>query len=368
MQAVRLTAWQREPVVTEVERPVPRAAEVLLRVEAAGLCHSDVHVVDAPAGTLPYEPPFTLGHEVAGRVEALGPDADPDGLSVGDRCVAYGAWGCGSCARCAAGQDNYCDRRGTLTWHGVGLGRDGGMAEYVLVPSARHLVPIGDLPADQAAPLSDAGLTSYHAIAGLRDLLGEGTTVAVIGVGGLGHVAIQILRATTQSRVLAVDVREEALALADRSGAHFATLPRADTARVLRTQADGVGVDAVLDFAGTTATLELAVAALRPGGGLALVGSGGGRLTVRKTGFLPPGFRLSLPFWGTLRELPEVIALARSGAVRVETERIPLSAAPEAFARLRSGQVRARAVLVPDSTSESLASHTCDATISATPQ
>jgi propanol-preferring alcohol dehydrogenase len=106
-------------------------------------------------------------------------------------------------------------------------------------------------------------------------------------------------------------------------------------------------VDAVLDFAGTTATLELAAAALRPGGGLALVGSGGGQLTVRKPGFLPPGFRLSLPFWGPLPELPEVIALARSGAVRVETEHFPLSAAPEAFARLRRGQVRARAVLVP---------------------
>ncbi|MFE3138680.1 NAD(P)-dependent alcohol dehydrogenase [Streptomyces scopuliridis] len=346
MRAVRMRAWGQAPVLAEIERPIPREAEVLIRVEAAGLCHSDVHVVDAAAGTLPYHPPFTLGHEVAGHVAALGPTAD--GTAIGERVVIHGPWGCGSCARCATGRDNYCDRRGELSWHGAGLGRDGGMADYVLVPSARHLVPIGDLGADQAAPLSDAGLTSYHAIAGLRHALGEGGTAVVIGIGGLGHLAVQILRATTPSRVLAVDIHEGALALADRSGAHFGTLLREDTARVLRNQAGGVGVDAVLDFVGDTATLELAAATLRPGGELALVGSGGGQLTVRKPGFLPPGFRLSLPFWGTRPELADVIALARSGTLRVETNHSPLSAAPQAFDRLRQGGVRGRVVLVPD--------------------
>ncbi|MGP4044100.1 NAD(P)-dependent alcohol dehydrogenase [Streptomyces sp. 2A115] len=346
MRALRLTAWAEPPAQTEVERPVPQGAEVLVRVEATGLCHSDLHVIDAAPGVLPYRLPFTLGHEVAGRTAALGPDAG--GVAVGDRVVLYGPWGCGACDRCAAGRDNYCDRRATLAWHGAGLGRDGGMAEYVLVPSARHLVPIDDLPADQAAPLSDAGLTSYHAVAGLRHALGEGTTTAVIGVGGLGHLAVQILRATTASRVLAVDVREEALALAARSGADFGTLMRADTARVLSARSGGAGVDAVLDFVGTTQTMELAAGVLRPGGELAVVGSGGGRLTVSKPGVLPPGFRLSLPFWGTRPELAEVVALARSGAIHVETERFPLSAAPEAIDRLRRGRVRGRAVLVPD--------------------
>ncbi|MFF2846105.1 NAD(P)-dependent alcohol dehydrogenase [Streptomyces sp. NPDC058001] len=346
MRAMRLTAWGREPTLTEVERPSPRGDEVLVRVEAVGLCHSDLHVVDAAEGALPYRLPFTLGHEVAGHVAALGPDAD--GPPPGERVVLYGPWGCGHCARCAAGRDNYCDRRGDLGWHGVGLGRDGGMAEYVLVPSARHLVPIGDLPADQAAPLSDAGLTSYHAIAGLRHTLGDGTNAAVIGVGGLGHLAVQILRATTPSHILAVDIREEALDLARRSGAHVATLLQEDTARVLRARTGGVGVDAVLDFVGSDTTLDLAAALLRPGGELALVGSGGGRLTVRKPGVLPPGSRLSLPFWGTRPELAEVVALARSGALHVETEQFPLSSAPEAFGRLRRGEVRGRTVLVPD--------------------
>lgn len=346
MRALRLTAWGKPPALTEVERPVPRGAEVLVRVEAAGLCRSDLHVLDAPAGALPYRPPFTLGHEVAGRVAALGPAADR--VAVGERVVLYGPWGCGGCDRCAAGRDNYCDRRDALAWHGVGLGRDGGMAGHVLVPSARHLVPIGDLPADQAAPLSDAALTSYHAVAGLRHMLGAGTTVLVIGVGGLGHLAVQLLGTLTPSRILAVDVREEALALAHRSGAHFVTLSRAGIDRALRAESGGSGVDAVLDFVGGPESMKLAVGLLRAGGELVVVGSGGGHLTVRKPGLLPPGFRLSLPYWGTRPELAEVVALARSGAIQVETERFPLSAAPEALDRLREGRVRGRVVLVPD--------------------
>ncbi|MCX4706533.1 NAD(P)-dependent alcohol dehydrogenase [Streptomyces sp. NBC_01373] len=346
MQAVRLTEWGREPTLAELERPVPRGTEVLVRVDAAGLCQSDVHVIDAAEGALPYRPPFTLGHEVAGHVAALGPDAE--GTAAGERVVVYGPWGCGNCTRCAAGRDNYCDRRGDLGWHGVGLGRDGGMAGYLLVPSARHLVPIGDLSAAQAAPLSDAGLTSYHALAGVRHALGEGTVALVIGVGGLGHLAVQMVRATTPSRVLAVDIREEAVDLALRSGAHLGVPMGADTAKVLRAETAGVGVDAVLDFVGNEATFALAVDLLRPGGELAVVGSGGGRLTVRKPGFLPAGFRLSLPFWGTRPELAEVIALARAGSLHVETEQFPLSAAPEALGRLRQGRVRGRAVLLPD--------------------
>lgn len=346
MRALRLPDWGLPPVLTDVERPAPRDGEVLLRVEAAGLCHSDLHVIDASPGGLPFRAPFTLGHEIAGRVAAVGPAVA--GIAPGDRVAVYGPWGCGECRRCSAGRDNYCDRRSELPWAGAGLGLDGGMADYVLVPSARHLEPIGESDAVQAAPLTDAGLTSYHAIQRCRPALGEGSTVAVIGVGGLGHLAIQILRTLTPSRVLAVDVREEALALADRCGAHLSTRVSGDTGRVLRAASDGYGVDVVLDFAGTDATLDLAARSLRADGELVVVGSGGGRVSVRKPGPLPQGGRISLPFWGTRPELTEVISLGRSGALHVEVERFPLSAAHEALARLRAGQLKGRAVLVPD--------------------
>ncbi|MFE6174521.1 NAD(P)-dependent alcohol dehydrogenase [Streptomyces sp. NPDC056464] len=353
MRAVRLTHWGGPPVMTELDRPSPQGEEVLVQVEAAGLCGSDLHVIDAARGALPYRTPFTLGHEVAGRVAEHGPDAT--GPGIGQRVVVYGPWGCGCCGNCAAGAENYCDRRSELDTSragtGVGLGRDGGLADFLLVPSGRLLLPVGDLAPTQAAPLSDAGLTSYHAIAGIRPALGDadggGTSVAVIGVGGLGHLAVQILRATTSAQVLAVDVREEALALATDCGAHFGTLVRPDTAEALRRRTGGAGVDAVLDFVGTSATLGLGSSAVRPGGALALVGSGGGELMVRKPGALPPGLRISLPFWGTRTELEQVMTLARAGAVTVATERFPLSRTLDAIDALRSGKVRGRAVLIP---------------------
>ncbi|MFI5875150.1 alcohol dehydrogenase catalytic domain-containing protein [Streptomyces sp. NPDC051445] len=351
-RALRLTRRGGPPVLTEVPRPVPVGEEVLVRVEAAGLCRSDLHVIDARAGDLPYRIPFTLGHEVAGRVAERGPRAV--GPPVGERVVVYGPWGCGTCARCAAGADNYCDRRAELdadlTGTGTGLGRDGGMADLLLVPSGRLLVPVGDLAAVQAAPLSDAGLTAYHAVATVRRSLDDvpDASVVVIGVGGLGHLAVQILRATTAARVLAVDVREEALTLAEECGAHFDTLLRPDTSTVLRSRTGGVGAVAVLDFVGGHSSMALAVDVLRAGGELAVVGSGGGELAVRKPGALPPGTRVSLPFWGTAPELEQVVALAREGALRVQVEQFALSSAPEAIARLRSGAVRGRAVLVPD--------------------
>ncbi|MFF7468701.1 alcohol dehydrogenase catalytic domain-containing protein [Streptomyces sp. NPDC008092] len=349
-RAVRLTRWGGPPVLTGLPRPVPTGEEVLVRVEAAGLCRSDLHVVDAAAGGLPYRIPFTLGHEVAGRVLQRGPRAV--GPPVGERVVVYGPWGCGRCANCGAGAENYCDRRPALdrelTGTGAGLGRDGGMADTLLVPSGRLLVPVGDLDAVQAAPLTDAGLTAYHAVTSVGPALAGGASVVVVGIGGLGHLAVRILRATTAAQVLAVDVREEALALADACGAHFGTLLRPDTARVLRARTGGTGAVAVLDFVGSRSSLELAVAVLRSGGELVVAGSGGGELTVRKPGALPPGTRISLPFWGTVPELERVVALARAGALRVEVERYALSNALEAFERLRAGAVRGRAVVVPD--------------------
>jgi len=346
VRAFRLPGWGLAPVLADVDEPAPGEEEILVRVEAAGLCHSDLHLLAAKPDDLPFPTPFTLGHEIAGRVAATGPAVS--GMTTGDRVVVYGPWGCGQCQRCSVGRENYCDRRAELSWAGVGLGRDGGMADYVLVPSARYLEPIGDLDPAHAAPLSDAGLTPYHAIRQCQPSLGEGSTVAVIGIGGLGHLAVQLLRAMTPARVFAVDVREEALALADRYGAHLSTRMSPDTGRVLRAASGGYGVDAVLDFAGTDATLDLAARCLRTDGDLVVVGSGRGQLAIRKPGPIPPGSRVSLPFWGTRPQLAEVIALGRSGALRVEVERFPLSAAQEAVALLAAGKLQGRAVLIPD--------------------
>ncbi len=344
MRALRLLAWGELPRLCDMPLRSPAADEIRLEVCAAGLCHSDLHVIDAPHGALPFQPPFTLGHEVAGRVAWVGKDVE--GWEIGQTAVVYAPWGCEGCERCRSGKQNYCDSRGPAEPVGLGLGTDGGMAETLIVAASR-LVPIGDLDPVLAAPLTDAGLTAYHAVSGCRKRLDAGTVAVVVGVGGLGHVAVQLLLASTASHVIAVDTRPSSLELASRLGAHIVAAAGPDAVRAVRRTTQGRGADAVFDFVGTSDTVAFSTEVLRCDGDLLLVGSGGGTLSMRKPGALPPGMRVSLPFWGTQSELVEVVRLAREGLVHVETTRFPLSDHATAFAMLRKGGIQGRAVLVP---------------------
>jgi propanol-preferring alcohol dehydrogenase len=344
MKAVQLTAWGRRPVLTDVPVPVPAAGEVLLQVTAAGICHSDLHVMDAPEGRLPYELPFTLGHEVAGRVVELG--AGVDAGWVGTDVVVHGIWGCGLCRSCLRGRENYCaELTGAV---GGGLGRDGGLAEYMLVPTVRHLVPTGGLAPSLAAPLTDAGLTAFHAIHAHDDVLAGGGTALVIGVGGLGHLAVQLLRARAEEVVVAaVDTREDARSLAARLGAQITADDAVSAAAALRSSTGERSFDLVLDFVGADATLASATDVLARGGTFALVGSAGGRAEISKSGGLPQGWSFSAPFWGPRSDLEAVVELAAGGHVSAETQEFPLSRAIEVYELLRQGQITGRAVLVP---------------------
>lgn len=162
MKAFRLTAWQHPPELLDVDVPDPGPGQALIRVGGAGACHSDLHLMEWPAGQLPYPLPFTLGHENAGWVEKIG--AGVTGFSIGDPVAVYGPWGCGHCRPCRLGIESYCENAAEIVGAGGGLGLDGGMAPYMLVPAARFLVPLRDLHPRDAAPLTDAGLTPYHAI------------------------------------------------------------------------------------------------------------------------------------------------------------------------------------------------------------
>jgi propanol-preferring alcohol dehydrogenase len=341
MHAFRLIAPHTAELRT-VPQPEPAPGEVLVRVGAAGACHSDLHIIDAP-DALGMPMPLTLGHENAGWVEALG--AGVSGFERGEAVAIYGIVGCGRCVACLAGHDNEC--RNTAPG-GVGLSRDGGMAEYVTVP-ARQLIPIGDLDVVQAAPLTDAGLTPYHAIALTRRSLRPSSTCVVIGVGGLGHMAVQILAATTATRIIAVDVRTEALDLARQFGAHQSIPSNADTARAIRDLVGPPpgGADVVLDFVGAPATIEIARAVVTTGGDVAIVGLAGGSMAVG-FGTVPFEARVVVPFWGTRAELAEVIALARAGRIHAHVERFRLAEVKTVYEQLRGGHLEGRAVVIPN--------------------
>jgi propanol-preferring alcohol dehydrogenase len=314
-----------------------------VRVTGAGLCHSDLHLMHWPAGALPYELPFTLGHEVSGAVAALGPGAD--GLEPGEPVLVYGPWGCGACRACSIGAEHLCER--APSGRGAGLGRDGGLAEYMVVPSPRLTIPLGGLDPVAAAPLADAGLTPYHAVRRALGLLGPGTRAIVIGVGGLGHVAVQLLKALSRAHVVAVDRRDEALDLAAHSGADVALAAAGLDVRELRRAAGGRGAALVVDCVGSDETLALAAGAVAPGGHVSLLGLAGGTFPMR-FGDVPLETSVIFSNWGTRAELADVVALARDGVIAIDVERVPLAGVPAAYERLAAGATRGRLVAVPE--------------------
>ena len=345
MRAVVFENWQTFPSLVTVDRPVPGPGEVLLKVAGAGACHSEVATYRECAEGVPgaIAPRFILGHENAGWIEDLGPGVE--GFTVGDAFVVYGPIGCGHCRMCVRGRDNYCENARSLPYLGVGLGRNGGMAEYLVVP-ARNLVPLGDADPVAAAPLSDAALTPYHAIkVALPQLAGGGRAALVIGLGGLGQIAVQMLTALTGATVIATDLKPEAMQLAAKSGA--VTVPGGDgQAEAIRELTGGRGVDAAFDFVGVTPTMKVAQASMAQGGRLTIVGLGGGMVVWSFFG-MPYESTITNTYWGTVDDLYEVVAMYQAGQIRPEVKRFPMDQALEAYRRLEAGELSARAVVVP---------------------
>ena len=341
-----MVAWKTAPEYQEVPQPEPGPGQVLVKVGAAGICHSDVHVIhEFDEGVFNASLPFTLGHENAGWVEALGPGAT--GFEVGEAVAVYGPLGCGSCARCQVGDENLCDRLADLPGAGWGLGVDGGMAQYMLVDSPRQLAALGDLDPVLAAPLTDAAVTPYRAVKRSQRVLGPGSVVAVIGIGGLGHLAVQILRAMSPSTVIAVDSRPEALAHATSVGAHHAVPAGEGAAEAIQDLTHGLGADLTLDLVGNEATMTLAMATTRSAGRIMLVGVAGGAVP---WSFWSTKFEveLSASTWGSISDLTEVIALARSGHLKPTVTTYGFDEIPAAFEALESGSLEGRAVILPN--------------------
>lgn len=345
MRALRLRTTGSGAELVEVERPTPGPGQVLIRVGGAGACHSDLHLMHSKLATPRYAPPYSLGHENAGWVESVGTGVGS--VAPGQAVAVHGAWGCGECSRCRVGAENYCEvpRRPV---DGCGLGADGGMAEFLLVPDVRHLVPLpSGLSPAQAAPLVDAGLTPYHAVRRSLPKLGPTSTAVVIGVGGLGHMAVQFLKVLSTARVVAVDNRSEARELARSVGADVVVAAGDCAAEEILSATGGRGADLVLDCVGSTETLAVAGACARTLGDLTILGVAGGALPVSIMG---PAYEVSVQttYWGSRAELADVLELAARGLIRVTTTTFPLDQALDAYRALADGRIVGRAVVVPE--------------------
>ena len=342
MRAYRL--FVDGPRFDEVAQPEPRSGEVIIKVAGAGVCHSDLHAIEFIANPKSFfTPPFTLGHENTGWVHALG--AGVTSLQLGEPVAIYGAWGCGTCSACVIGAESYCHHQATM--RGGGLGFDGGMASYMRVPAARYCIPLGSLDPHDAAPLSDAGLTPYHALTRSLKLLTPNATLAIIGIGGLGHMAVQMARALCAARIVAIDIAAEKLAFARELGADEAILGDDQAREHFFAVTNNQRADVVLDFVGAQSSIDLSRRIVRPNGDLSIVGLGGGVLSFAQ-GKVPWGTRVSTPFYGTINDLREVIALASRGHIAAHVTRFAFDDIPKAYDAMRAGLLEGRAVICPN--------------------
>ena len=345
MLAYRLLQAQTQPEFQEVPEPHAGPGQVVIKVAGSGLCHTDFIVIARDPGYWKDEPPpFTLGHEIAGWVEELG--AGVKGFQTGDAVAVNPSWAsCGRCHMCRSGEENFCLYQKAIRAPGVGY--DGGHAPYVLVPEARFLVPIGDLDPIEAAPLTDAGLTTYTAIKSALPIIYPGSTVVVIGIGGLGLYGVQFLRQLTGARVVAVDSSEARLKLARAYGADDVVTSGSNAADQIRELSGGIGVAFVLDCVGLDETLATGVAVLSWRGRLALVGAGGGSIPFdffKET----PGAQLVTSLNGGGVALKEILDMAALGRIKTLVDRYPLSAVSQAYSDFKQGHLVGRAIVIPE--------------------
>ncbi|HXX13916.1 MAG TPA: zinc-dependent alcohol dehydrogenase [Candidatus Eremiobacteraceae bacterium] len=336
MKAAVLCDFKTPLSVQNVDVPKPGEGEVLIKVEVCGVCHSDLHVADGDWAQFAriVKKPLILGHEIVGTIVET--DSAGHDLKVGERVgVPWVHWTCGQCDYCLEGNENLCARQGI-----TGVTVDGGYAEFVKAP-ATHVVRIpADLSSEQAAPLLCAGVTGYRALK--QSGLGAGERLAVFGVGGLGHIAVQIGR-EFGADVTAIDINEEKLALAKSLGA-ARTLNAASENVVKQLRAAG-GVHVALVTSAAKAAYDTAFPCVRPSGTLLVVGLPAQDISFPPIMMAASEIRIQASAVGTRRELQEVLALGAAGKVRCEVATRPLSQANEVLEQLRRGQIAGRVVL-----------------------
>jgi alcohol dehydrogenase, propanol-preferring len=338
MKAAVLREFKKPLAIEDMAQPRPGAGEVLIRIEACGVCHSDVHVVDGDWTQFAkiVKTPLILGHEIAGVVIEKG--AAVQDLQIGDRVgVPWIHWTCGECEFCREGNENLC-RRQKIT----GVTVDGGYAEFVKAP-ASHALRIPDtLSFVEAAPLFCAGVTVYRALKRANILSGQ--RLAIFGIGGLGHLGVQFGRALGADMV-AVDVSEEKLALARSFGASAAI--NAATTNVIKELRDRGAVHVALVTSAARASYDTAFYCLRPTGTLVVVGLPADPICFPPILMAAGEIRIQASTVGTRQDLREVLTMAAARKVRCHVAVRPLADANEALNQLRGGQVSGRLVLAP---------------------
>lgn len=341
MRAVQVVGYHTKLQLTDIPEPtIDGPLDVIVRIGGAGVCRTDLHILEGQweqkSGVVL---PYTIGHENAGWVHAVG--SAVSNVALGDKVILHPLITCGLCRACRSGDDVHCENS-----QFPGIDTNGGYAEY-LRTTARSVVKIDDSlePADVAA-LADAGLTAYHAAAKVARATGPRDTCVVIGAGGLGHIGIQVLKAISGVRVIVVDRNPEAVTLAEDIGADLGIVADGTHIQQILDLTDGHGAEAVLDFVGEGGATKEGVAMLRRAGNYYVVGYGE-NIDVPTIDIISTEINFLGNLVGSYNDLQELMALAAQGKVTLHTSKYPLDEFQSAIDDLDAGRVRGRAILVP---------------------
>ena len=352
MDASRILKPKEALQIQETKTPTPSGSQVLLKVVSCGICHSDIHLWEGgyqgPGGSFlkttdrGVKYPLTPGHGIAGIVEDLGEEGR-EKFNKNDKVIVYPWVGEGLCPACIQGEENLCDKPQSL-----GVYQDGGYAEYVLIPSYRYLVKVSDrIEMDVAATLPCSALTAYNAVRNAK--LEPYHNVVIVGAGGLGLMAIQLAKAISGSRIMALDLDNDKLKVAKKNGADvILNLRKEDPIKAVMELTNNLGADAVIDFVNSTKSLETNMQFLRRRARLVLVGLFGGELKLNLITMPTKAFRLIGSYTGTLNELVGLLSLAERGIINpVVTDRFKLEEATEGLSQLKKGNIIGRGVINP---------------------
>jgi NAD+-dependent secondary alcohol dehydrogenase Adh1 len=341
MKAARLHAYHEPLKVENVDEPkVLGPLDVVVRIGAAGLCRTDLHIQEGQwAEKSQVALPYTPGHENAGWVHEVGPAVTS--VEVGDTVIVHPFISCGLCGPCRGGDDMHC-----LNGSFPGLNRDGGFADLLLT-SARSVVKLDpSVQPQEIAALADAGLTAIHAVKKAIPILSAGTRAVVIGAGGLGHIGIQCLKAMTPAEIIVIDPSEPALALAREVGADHAIKVDGTHVDTVREMTDGLGAEAIIDFVGEKGAIEDGIAMIRDGGFYYVIGYGE-NINIPTIDVISREISFIGNLVGTYNDLAELMTLTAQGKVSLRTTTYSLDAINDAMADLDGGRLPGRGILVP---------------------
>ena len=350
MQAARIVKIQEPLEIQNLETPKPKGSQVLIKVESAGVCHSDIHLWDGGYEGLGgqilkttdrgVKYPLTPGHEVAGVVESMGEEVE--GFTKNEKVLVYPWIGEGLCPACRVGEENLCDKPRSL-----GVYNDGGYAEYVLVPSYKYLAKIHDMDTDISAPLSCSALTAYGAVKNAE--LKPNDNVVIVGAGGLGLMGMQLAKAVTGARIIAMDINDDKLKVAKENGADLTVNSKnEDPVKAIMELTGNLGADAVIDFVNGSKTVETDMQILRRRARVVLVGLFGGSLELSLVSMPTRAYKLIGSYTGSMSDMLELVSLAQRDIIKpVISNKFNLNQATEALTMLKQGKIIGRGIINP---------------------